>query len=1252
MNILYIHGLFFHHRTWAKAAKALAAVGIRLTFAEQMSAAPQLAQDKASDIDFLLADLALGLPGYDEVAAAGRRIPHRLGLTPEMDREFTSMPQDVVAECMVYLRHVSAANYENGVRFLAAKAGMAVSFLPPVPVPPVGIYHPEAQGFFTDGESYRIWHTGRVREESGSWIGVLIFYSQLVEENTADVDRLLLCLESYGLAPICLFFSGIEDLGEEGAGEPPWLVFLRRQLPVEILLNLTAGSLQKTGDLRQNHLARLNVPIIQLLRAHGQTPDEWRDDPQGLPAMTAVYSLAQPETCGVIAPILVAGSGPDEAFGGNQRRRTFIPINERIDTLCRRVRRLVRLRRLANNEKNITIVLHNNPCKGVEATVGLAAGLDTFASLSALLSAMGEEGYDIGEAPRDGRGLQADILDHKAISEFRWTTVDEILAKGGDLALVKRSEYQQWFATLPETARNKVVADWGEFPGQGMVTSENGEPAVLVTGRKYGKIRVMVQPKRGCYGAKCTGEVCRILHDPALAPPHHWLATYKYIQDHSDAVIHFGTEGALEFLPGKQLALSDACFPEISIGDLPNFYVYIMDATGEGLLAKRRGQAVLIDHLPPIHRPAPLDAEMLRLDDLLRQYQRAEEGRENARKELLAKELTDLFLTLHLADGPVEPADFSGLVDRARRQLELMQRAMVGEGLHLLGTPPDSAATGRMLATLLRTPPPGLADTVAIASGLPGGEGDAWETAARYLACLACGKEAGTDEDAQGALVAFCRETAKRLTHCRDEIANLLAALSGRFVPPGLSGSLSRGRTDLLPTGRNFFAVDVTTLPTPAAWEIGEGMAKKVLTKYYLEEGRFPESIGISIWSTDAFKADGELLCQTLALMGTRPVWHPSGRVEAVEAITLDELLLALPDGRILPRPRVDVTVQTSSIMRDMVPCFCRLLDQAVSLVSFLEEDQSRNFLAKHTREQMAKLRERTDQSLSDSDLRRLATLRIFSSSPGTYGVGIGLALDASAWHSRDDLAEVYVNWSGFAYGYDPAHGAGRGIEARQLLADHLARIEVSYMQQASAEYDLLDCGCYAVSQGGMALAATAVGKSTPKLYWGDATSPDHAEVRETAVEIERLVRAKLVNQRWIDDLHKHGYKGTQEISNRINTLFKWSATTGKVPKRLFDAVVATYFDNQWNYQWLRRENPFALEEITRRLLEAASRQLWQADETTLARVQAAALAIEGDMEECMGDVQEEFQGGKVEVFTAADVEKWQPSWRLKEYRQ
>ena len=806
--------------------------------------------------------------------------------------------------------------------------------------------------------------------------------------------------------------------------------------------------------------------------------------------------------------------------------------------------------------------------------------------------------------------------------------------------MMEKDEYHQWFDLQHQKVRDKVLNDWGEFPGEGMAWHKDGRDVLVITGLRFGNIHIINQPKRGCYGAKCTGEVCRILHDPELSPPHHWFATYKYIRDNSDAVIHFGTEGALEYLPGKQHGLSGSCFPEVTLGSLPNFYLYVMDAIGEGMVAKRRGLATLVDHLGPVYSPAQLDENMIQLEKLIDQYYAAGNSRDSARLKKLGEEIKGLAENLQL-DKPSPESDQSEQVELLRRRLAAVQKSLSPEGLHILGQKPSASSRGRLLATMLRKPGPGIESTDELGEKIESPLSD-YEKTARLLSELVTGKNIKVN--LSPALRSFCLDFEERLSKTNAEIDNLLLALAGGYVPPGPAGSLTGGRIEPLPSGRNFYAKDVSLLPTRAACKVGRSMADELLQKYLDDEDAFPERVGINIWSSDAFKSDGEQFCQILTLMGVKPHWDGQDKVDRLDIIPLDELSLQRGDKEIA-RPRVDVTIETSGIMRDMVPHFCELLDKAVVLVSELDEEHEWNFVKKHCDETFAELKLQTEGALSEKEMRRMSTFRVFSSAPGTYGLGVGLALDASAWTSDAELAEIYVNWAGQAYGFSTTGTGNVTAVARDVFARQLADLDIAYMKQGSEEYDILDCGCYAVAQGSMATATRALSGKEVKLYWTDAGTD--RELTDVAEQLQRSASARLLNKRWIESMKEHGYQGAMAVSSRVNNLFKWSATSHKVSKDLFDRVVTTYILDEKNRAWLMENNPYAMEEITRRLLEAESRNLWAADEDTLNAVQDMALEIEGDMEEAMGEVSEEFQGGKVEVLGTDQVDKWQHEWRI-----
>ena len=1256
MNIVFVYGHMFNVQTWSRACAMLREDGIELVlFSQQQSAEKAMAFVDNESVDIFIGQFFHDLPWYAELLECSEKARMRVGLGWDMLPGFSTFSEEHVLLFNNYLNKISVENYVSGIKYLVACTGVALDYDALQPVKTHGIYHPDAPTLFDHPAEYNAWYAGRT-QGAGQWpiIGIPCYYGQIVEKNRADIDAVIKAIESHDMVPLCVFSEGAGDGSLPLRERYPWLVYFKESGPrFSAILNMAGRLLSRPEDT--GILGELNVPVFQMIRLYHQSPDEWEQDSGGLGtgSHSMVYSLAQQEMAGVIEPSMAAGSIPKIDAKMDITVRLYVPVEERIEHVCNRLERWIKLRTLPNSEKRVTIVLNNNPCKGVEATLGLAAGLDTFESVARVIRAMKDAGYDVGNAPEHGKAIIDLFLERKAISEFRWTTVDEIVKKGGALYRMAENEYEALLDHLPAPAKDRILSDWGPFPGEGMVFTDNGNAVLLVTGLAFGNLQIIVQPKRGCYGAKCNGEVCRILHDPELSPPHHWLATYKYIRDTSDVVIHFGTHGAMEFLPGKRAALSASCFPEISLGDLPNLYVYVMDVPGDGVVAKRRSRAVMVDHLTPVYRPAVMNDEIVELEQLLGEYLTARDNTEVKRQNIVKDRMMPLMKSQKFVDEEYDGSDFDEAAGLLARRIAQCRRTLAPSGMHVLGMSPEPDGVATMLTTILMKKTddrPTLKDIAAFSTRK---SENTFDDARDVIRSMINGEgDAPVDPVNAGIPKPFetwCRDIGGKITMSTREVPQLLKALNGEYIEPGLSGSLFLGKTQTLPTGRNIFTTDVLALPTRAAWDVGRELADNLLKKYILEENRFPESVGISLWSIDAFKSDGEVFCQILHLMGMRPVWDAAGRVSKIEAAEPGELSIAADEIMFKPRPRIDVVIQTSGILRDMVPHFADLVDEAAVLAASLDEPHELNFIRKHTEERLAELKAELGEKFTDSEMARMASFRVFSSAPGTYGIGVGLALDASAWESEADLAETYVNWGGYAYGSERAGTFPRvsGKEAHQLYAGNLKALDVTYMRQYSPEYDLVDCGCYAGYLGGMSVAAKAIGGKRTKIYWADTNAAGDLSVRDLKDDIGISVRAKLFNKNWIESQKQHGYKGAGGVSDRVNNLFKWSATTHEVEKWVFDDVVETYIRDEENFKWLRRDNPYALEEVTRRLLEAHTRGLWEADPDLLQDVREAALLIEGDMEEVMGEVREEFQGGKIDVMTAKDVEKWNYKWKI-----
>ncbi|RLD16033.1 MAG: cobalt chelatase, partial [Caldiserica bacterium] len=461
-----------------------------------------------------------------------------------------------------------------------------------------------------------------------------------------------------------------------------------------------------------------------------------------------------------------------------------------------------------------------------------------------------------------------------------------------------------------------------------------------------------------------------------------------------------------------------------------------------------------------------------------------------------------------------------------------------------------------------------------------------------------------------------------KLMMSKREIPELLKGLEKKYIKPGASGLLTRGKIEVLPTGRNFYSIDPRSIPTRASWKVGIKMADELLNKYLKEEGKYPESIGMVLWSIDAYRADGEQISQILYLLGAKPVWTETGIVKGVDIIPLKEL----------KRPRIDVTIRTSGIFRDTLPHLIELLDETVQKIASLPEPEEMNFLRKHVLEYIEKEGIFKDQP----DIFRKATYRLFSAQPGSYGNGVSLMIASSAWRSMKDLGEIYIERGGYAYGKKVF-----GRSSHEEFAHQLSKVETIFHKLTSDETDPLDCCCFYDFQGGMYSATKSLKGKEPRIYWGDTRDPQRPQIREMKEEIERIVRTRLLNPEWIEGMKKHGYKGAGDISKRVVRLYGWDASAEVVDDWIFDEVTRTFVLNDENRKFFEENNPWALEEMARRLLEAEKRGIWKADPDVLKGLQDKYLEIEGWLEEKMGDVNGEFQGGNIDVFTKKDIEEW-----------
>jgi cobaltochelatase CobN len=1105
---------------------------------------------------------------------------------PDADlMKLSTVPAGVAAEAHGYLASGGAQNLAALHDFLSDTILLTGhGFAPPAPAP--------AWGLLDRGRPER-----DDKDIAGPTVAVLYYRAHHMAGNTAFVEALCLAIEAKGGRPMPIFTATLRTASPELLAE-------LRKADALVVTVLAAGGTKPAavsagGDdeaWEVGVLADLDVPILQgLCLTSGRAA--WEASHDGLSPLDAATQVAIPEFDGriITVPFSFKEIDPDGLS-------VYVADPERASRVAGIALRHAQLRHIPPAERRIVVMLSAYPTK--HSRIGNAVGLDTPASTVRLLQAMGEHGYRVGNLP--GVAAQdGDELIHALIAaggqDPDWLTEDQL---AGNPVRIKASRYREWFATLPDELRQNVVRHWGEAPGELYVDNDE----IVLAALRDENVVVMVQPPRG-FGANPVA----IYHDPDLPPSHHYLGAYRWLADEfgAHAVVHVGKHGNLEWLPGKNVGMSASDGTDAALGDLPLIYPFLVNDPGEGTQAKRRAHATLVDHLIPPMARAESYGDIARLEQLLDEHANIA-ALDPAKLPAIRSQIWTLIQAARLdhdlgLDNRPGDEEFDEFILHVDGWLCEIKDVQIRDGLHVLGAAPTGEARINLVLAMLRARQmwagqaaalPGLREALGLAEDAPTAEVDAVEQQAKAL--VTAMDEAGwperadafTDNEAVRRVLEFAaKEVVPRLERTTDELANVLHALDGGYVPAGPSGSPLRGLINVLPTGRNFYSVDPKAIPSSLAWETGQAMAESLLTRYRIDYGDWPKSVGLSAWGTSAMRTAGDDIAEILALMGVRPVWdQASRRVTGIEPIALAEL----------GRPRIDVTVRISGFFRDAFPHVVAMLDDAVQLVAGLPEDDEQNFVRAHA----------VKDQQEHGDWRR-ATTRIFGSRPGAYGAGILPLIDSRNWRDDADLAEVYAVWGGFAYGRDLD-----GVSARPDMEAAYKRIEIAAKNIDTREHDIADSDDYFQYHGGMIATVRALTGKAPAAYVGDSTNPDATRTRSLTEETARVFRARVVNPRWVAAMRRHGYKGAFELAATVDYLFGYDATAGVLADWMYEQLAATYVLDPENQKFMAQSNPWALHGITGRLLEAADRKLWAAPEPeTIAALQQIYLETEGDLE-------------------------------------
>jgi magnesium chelatase subunit H len=1123
-----------------------------------------------------------GKAGPDEKggaqATAGAKQMAMLRRLPKILRFIPGTAQDVRAYFLTlqYWLAGSEANVGHMVHFLAdryadgprkALRGLAKTH-EPVEYPEIGVYHPQMKNRLSENvaDLPLVATTGK-----RGTVGVLLLRSYLLAGNAGHYDGVITALEARGLRVVPVFAAGLDS---RPAIEKFFMAGERCTVDAVVSLtgfSLVGGPAYNDARAAEEILAKMDVPYLAVAPLEFQTLDQWGGSERGLLPVESTIMVAIPELDGATGSMVFGGRGSANhvACTGCSRACTFEAsdtghdmhtCSERADMLAARIGRLVDLRRSERAERKVALVIFNFPPNA--GATGTAAFLSVFESLFNTLSAMKQEGYTV-EVPANVDVLRNSVINGNA---QRYGAQANVHARIPANDHVKR---ERWL--------KQIEAQWGPAPGQ----QQSDGNTIHVLGERFGNVFVGIQP-----GFGYEGDPMRLLFEKGFAPTHAFSAFYRWLREDfgANAVLHFGTHGALEFMPGKQNGMTADCWPDRMIGDLPNFYLYASNNPSEGTIAKRRAAATLISYLTPPTSQAGLYKGLVDLKSAIERYRSLEPEAQREREELgemIQAQAAELDLaTLLAAWGETTGEHVAHLSEKV---LEL-EYTLIPHGLHVVGRAPTVTERVDLLRSMAEASHGLRLERTVVEAVVAGQSPEAINTA-----------QQGDDK-----MLALLQELAKTdalLAH-DSEISGLMHALDARYVRPAPGGDLLRTPA-ILPTGRNLHGFDPFRIPSAYAVKDGARQAERLLARHMSDGNALPESIALVLWGTDNLKSEGGPIAQALALFGTRPRFDSYGRLAGAELIPLAEL----------GRPRIDVIITLSGIFRDLLPLQVKLLAEAAFMAAGADEPAEQNFVRKHALAFMAE---------HGGDLET-ASLRVFGNAEGAYGSNVNLMIDNARWEEEDELAETYSRRKGFAYGR-----SGRPVQQAQLLKSVLAGVELAYQNLDSVELGVTTIDTYFDTLGGISRAVQRAKSDTQgadvkvaPVYIGDQTNDaiGGGAVRTLSEQVALETRTRMLNPKWYEGMLEHGYEGVRQIEVHLTNTMGWSATTGQVQPWVYQKLSETFVLDPTMRERLAKLNPTSSARVANRLLEAHRRQYWQPDAATLEALQRAGEELEDRLE-------------------------------------
>ena len=1097
----------------------------------------------------------------------------------------------------------------------------------PVVYPDLGIWHPLAPSMFEDVREYLNWYTARkdissdLKDPLAPCVGLVLQRTHLVTGDDAHYVAMVQELEALGARVLPVFAGGLDFSKPVDAYfyEPNTNIQL-----VDAVISLTGFALVG-GPARQDHpkaiesLKRLNRPYMVALPLVFQTTEEWMDSDLGLHPIQVALQIAIPELDGAIEPIIL--SGRDGTTG------KAIALRDRVEAVAERALKWANLRRKPKLDKKVAITVFSFPPD--KGNVGTAAYLDVFGSIYEVMKALKNNGYDLPELPESAEALMQEVI-HDAQAQYN----------SPELNIAYKMSVPEYEALTPYFQR--LEENWGPPPGHLNSDGQN----LLIYGKQFGNVFIGVQPTFGY-----EGDPMRLLFSRSASPHHGFAAYYTYLEQvwKADAVLHFGTHGSLEFMPGKQMGMSGDCYPDNLIGSIPNLYYYAANNPSEATIAKRRSYAETISYLTPPAENAGLYKGLKELSELIASYQTL---KDSGRGVSIVNSIMDKCRIVNLDKDinlpEIDARDMStderdNIVGNVYRKLMEIESRLLPCGLHVIGKPPSAEEA---IATLVN-----IASLDRQEEGLQGLPGIIANSIGRNIDDIYQNNDRGILEDVQllqditlatrAAVTALVQEQidaegrvslVSRLNFfnmgkkepwvealhkagypkvdtaalkplleylefclqqvCADnELGALLRGLEGEYILPGPGGDPIRN-PDVLPTGKNIHALDPQSIPTTAAVQSAKIVVDRLLIRNKAEnEGKWPETIACVLWGTDNIKTYGESLAQIMWMVGVRPVPDALGRVNKLELISLEEL----------GRPRIDVVINCSGVFRDLFINQMNLLDQGVKMAAEADEPLEMNFVRKHA------LQQAEDMGIN---LRQAAT-RVFSNASGSYSSNINLAVENSTWDSEAELQEMYLNRKSFSFNSD---NPGIMDESRQIFESTLKTADATFQNLDSSEISLTDVSHYFDSDPTKLVASLRGDGKKPASYIADTTTAN-AQVRTLSETVRLDARTKLLNPKWYEGMLSHGYEGVRELSKRLVNTTGWSATAGAVDNWIYEDTNETFIKDEEMQKRLLNLNPHSFRKIVSTLLEVNGRGYWETSEDNLDRLRELYQEVEDRIE-------------------------------------